>query len=698
MSLRLKFIILLLLLNGLLIVFSISFYTNYNRNNIIRNEIAIIDSVNKALYEENIAVRGMFILPISKQINTMEKAEKNMDNAISDLLRIKYLTRRSSVIDTSIKNIISERYNSLMSMPMLLDIADKILLAIDRSIYSTANFDMINDYAKENKSEEIKIRTKVFSELLFDIERNIVNALANFDAQYRIIEIERSSIERSGIINFIILFSSVVIVSLVAGWIIASSIINVTRNLDKTNKEIDAVFQNIHEGIFQLDQSLKIGPLCSKYFEDLFGNINYKNMPFSDFLKEIDIPSKDILITEDYLKLFFNDEINNILLSQVNPLDKVQISIIDENKNPQEKYLRFLFSLFINIDKKKEIMVTVTDITEEALHAEALQQEEDRNKEKMEQLFQVINIEPEIMEDFFEDSQYEINHINDLLKSNRSDYSEVLTEIYLSTHSIKGNAQLVGLKNIADMLNKIENGIKNLLEKPEIKWENILDFTIQLGTIQESLNELKNRVKELLLFQTKFKRLEDKTGLLERILHKVLSTEGKKEGKNITLDYSKFNSKNIPKEHRKIIKDVFVQLARNAISHGIELPDEREKRGKNPQGTIYISLKKDNEDNLVYSFKDDGNGIDVEKLSKIAKKKGLAKEGVVFDLPEAVKLIFNPGFSTAAEDSVMAGKGVGLPLIKARVNSMKGKIKIKTQKEQYCEYIIFLPIVKETQE
>jgi len=675
----------------MLFIFGFAFYFNNNRNNIIRNEISIIDAVHIALYEENVAVRGMFILPISRQISIMENAEKNLDRAISNLLSIRYLINRSPVIDQSIRNIIAERYSSLMSMPALLDIADKILNAVDRSIQSTANFEIINDYATVHGNEELKIRAKIFAELLFEIEKNIVSALANFDAQYKIIDNERTAIERNAIITFIIFFLAIVIISVVVGTLIARSIISVTHSLDKANKETDVIFKNIHEGIFQLDTSLKIGHLCSQYFENLFRDINFRNMPFLEFLREIGVAAKDIFVTEDYLKLFFNEKINNTLLAQVNPLDKVYISILDDNKKTQNRYVSFVFSIFVNADNQKELLGTVNDITEEVLYAEALKEEEEKNKEKMEQLLQIINIDPETMEEFFEDSQDEIEHINTLLKSNRSDYRKVVNEIYLAVHSVKGNAQILGLKNIADLLNIIENEIKTLLERPEISWENILDSTIKLGTIQESIDDLRERVIELQLYQSKLKNIEEKTGLFERTLHKVMATEGKKEGKLLELDYSNFNSKNMPKEHRKIVKDIFVQLARNAISHGIENPDEREKRGKNRQGKVCISLKKDSEGNMIYGFKDDGNGIDLEKVTKVAKKKGLAKEGEDFDISEAVKLIFNMGFTTAEESSLIAGRGVGLTLIREKINSAKGKIKIRTQQGKYCEYIIILP-------
>jgi len=694
MSLRTKFILLLVLLNSVILFFCFAFFFNNNRNNVIREEISIIDAVNKALYEERIAIRGLFILPVSRHVIVVENAERNLDQAISDLLSIRYLTNLSPVIDDSIRNIVLERYASRMAVSELLDIIDKILIELDRSVRATANFEAINAYAVRHNNELLKERAEAFSSFLFDIEQNIENSLANFGAQYQTIEEERATIERNSIITFIIFFLTIAITSIIAGWLIARSIINITYNLDRANKETDAVFKNIQEGIFHLDESLKIGHLCSKYFEDLFGNIYFRNMLFTEFLKELGVSAKDILVSDDYLGLFFNEKINSALLVQANPLDKVHVSMLDENKNSKERYLCFIFSVFTNANNKKEILGTVKDITEEVIYAEALKEEEAKSKEKIEHLVQIMNIEPATMEEFLEDSQDELEYINNLLKSNRSDYRNVINEVYFAVHSVKGNAQLLGLTNIAGLLNKIEDNIKSLLDTNEITWESILDSTIQLGTIQENLDDLRSRVKELLAYQAKFKNLEGKTGLFERTLNRILVTEGMKDGKILNLDHKHFNSKNIPKGHRKIVKDIFVQLARNTIYHGIEKPDEREKRGKSPQGTVSISLKKDKAGNIVYVFKDDGNGIDAGKITKIAQEKGLVKKGDVLDLDEAVKLIFSMGFSTAEGNSSMAGRGIGLNLIKEKVSSAKGKIKIRTEKWKYCEYIIFLPLAQ----
>lgn len=696
MSLRSKFITLLLILNSLLILFSLALYMNVSTNNRIKREVAIIDSVNKAFYEEVIVIRGLLTAPLALQIKKLNEAEKNLDQALAGLPQIEYLMSKSPAIVDSIKTIISARYKSLFYMPVMLDNADKILNEIKKDLGSAATLDDIKEYSEQQGKEQLNARLKMFTIALFGQEKNTLDSLATFEEQYKIIAEARSNVERGGIITFIIMFLSIAMISLIAGALIMKSIISVTRNLDKALKETDAIFKNIHEGIFQLDDSLKIGPLCSNYFEELFFNIDFREKTFTKFLSEIGVPGKEVSVTEDYLKLFFNEGINLALLGQVNPLDRVTVSLIDKNGLAAEKYLSFSFSVFRNVNDRMEILGTVKDITDEVLYAEALREEEEKNREKMEQMFQVLHVDPEVMAEFFEDSQNEIDHINGLLKSNREDYRETLQEIFMAVHSIKGNAQLLGMKNLASMLHRIEDSIKILLDQKVIIWENILDFAIRLKDIQEGINDLKERIREILEFQSNFRGLADNAGLFERALQRVLFTEGAQAGKVINLECSSFNSREIPEEHRKLVKDIFIQLARNSVSHGIEKPEERVAKKKNSSGTIYLSMSRYSDPEsgagyIDYCFRDDGAGINVNLVAKKARASGLIKEGEQFSLSDAVKYIFNSGFSTADSANLGAGRGIGLSIVKSRVSAAKGKIKVKTQIDRYCEFIITLP-------
>ena len=155
------------------------------------------------------------------------------------------------------------------------------------------------------------------------------------------------------------------------------------------------------------------------------------------------------------------------------------------------------------------------------------------------------------------------------------------------------------------------------------------------------------------------------------------------EGKEIELD------KTILEE----IADPIVHLIRNAVDHGIESPEEREKKGKKRTGTIKLKAKRETA-HVIISVEDDGRGIDVAKLRAIAVARGLitADEAARLSDEEALNLIFMPGFSTAESTTEISGRGVGMDVVKAKVEMLNGSVEIKTMKNEGTRVLLKLPL------
>ncbi len=125
------------------------------------------------------------------------------------------------------------------------------------------------------------------------------------------------------------------------------------------------------------------------------------------------------------------------------------------------------------------------------------------------------------------------------------------------------------------------------------------------------------------------------------------------------------------------IGDPLVHMIRNAVDHGIEPPEERRKKGKPEEGTIW--LKAYNEGNMiVIEIKDDGKGMDPEILKKKAIEKGIItpQEAENMSDKEAFMLIFKPGFSTAEKVTNVSGRGVGMDVVKTNIEQLNGIIEI----------------------
>ncbi|HET9869859.1 MAG TPA: chemotaxis protein CheW, partial [bacterium] len=147
---------------------------------------------------------------------------------------------------------------------------------------------------------------------------------------------------------------------------------------------------------------------------------------------------------------------------------------------------------------------------------------------------------------------------------------------------------------------------------------------------------------------------------------------------------------------RTVIEEMgepLVHLLRNAVDHGIELPADREKEGKEPYGVIRLEAKRERSF-VVISVADDGRGVDPDVIKAKAITKGLItrEEAQRLTDEEAVRLIALPGFSTMDAASEISGRGVGVDVAKTKVESMGGSFRIVSRKGQGTSFFLRFPL------
>ncbi|MCP2240030.1 two-component system chemotaxis sensor kinase CheA [Thermohydrogenium kirishiense] len=141
------------------------------------------------------------------------------------------------------------------------------------------------------------------------------------------------------------------------------------------------------------------------------------------------------------------------------------------------------------------------------------------------------------------------------------------------------------------------------------------------------------------------------------------------------------------------IGDPLVHLMRNSIDHGIETPEVRVKKGKPETGVINLKAYHEG-NNVIIEVSDDGSGINFEKVKNKAYEKGMLSADEVEELSneKLIKLLFEPGFSTSDTISDISGRGVGLDVVKNKIESLNGSIEVKTEVDKGTKFIIKLPL------
>jgi len=203
-------------------------------------------------------------------------------------------------------------------------------------------------------------------------------------------------------------------------------------------------------------------------------------------------------------------------------------------------------------------------------------------------------------------------------------------------------------------------------------------YTQNLGTIAGDLQEGVMKIRMVPINQI-FSRFPRVVRDLQRDLNKKIDLVI--EGEDTELDKSVVED----------LLDPIMHCVRNSVDHGIETPDVRVAAGKPETGTVL--LKASNEGNqIVIEIKDDGAGINVDKVKAKAIEKGLIHPDKVISDQDAYQLIMMPGFSTADKISNISGRGVGLDVVKTMIQNLKGTIAVNSTPGKGTSFVIKLPL------
>ena len=179
-------------------------------------------------------------------------------------------------------------------------------------------------------------------------------------------------------------------------------------------------------------------------------------------------------------------------------------------------------------------------------------------------------------------------------------------------------------------------------------------------------------------------------GSLAERLHRIVRVTARELGKRVSLD---INGAAVELD-RAVLESVtpaIEHLLRNAVMHGIEPPEARTAAGKDARGEIRLELAQEGNE-IRIALSDDGAGLDLERIRARAEEKGLLAPGAAVSDAELADFIFLPGFSTAAEVTQIAGRGVGMDVVRSVVAGLGGRVEIASRRGAGMHTTIYLPL------
>ena len=363
--------------------------------------------------------------------------------------------------------------------------------------------------------------------------------------------------------------------------------------------------------------------------------------------------------------------IKNITLPEITEEIKIEEFILEE-------YEKFL------IDKKDKVLEKAqaqAKIERDAKHerqSSFLRVESDRIDDMMNQVGELVTNKSsyEQYDDDLTSYTKIIEYgINDIRKYYKDSVIQILRklEYYVNKKEIKDlrNSYLDGFNNkLIDMV-KMEEDLKETLDKFRNSYQ-------LLTRVTNDLQETVMKIRMLPIAQT-FNRFPRLIRDLSRDLGKEVKLE--MSGEETELDKSVI----------EVLVDPLIHIVRNAMDHGIEMPEEREKAGKPRVGTISLSASH-NGNLIVIKISDDGKGMSPQKIFENAIKKGLVSADAKLTEKQMLEYIFAPGFSTATKVTNLSGRGVGMDVVKKSLDKINGTVGIETELGKGSTFFLRIPL------
>lgn len=488
-----------------------------------------------------------------------------------------------------------------------------------------------------------------------------------------------------------------------------------TQALREKTNDIQAMLQNMPQGVATVTSDGRIHPEYSAYMETIFESKNVAGREAMDFLfghAQLGADTRDQVsvamsstLGEDRMNFDFN---SHLLVAEA----ELKLA------NGVSKHLELSWSpICAENDTVEKLMVCVRDVTElKRLAAEAAGQ-----RRELALIGEVLAVSQEKFQSFIESAQAFVIENRQTIEAQTGRNLEAVNLLFRNMHTIKGNARTYGLMHLTNTVHETEQAYDELRKHDDAVWD-APALLAQLDAVEAGVAEYarindttlgrkgpgrRGNVEKFLMVDKL--QLSNALGALQRVdrssleaMHQAVSeaertlrqigTETLHDALGTLIDGLPPLARELGKEPPKVViedhglrvksqlsslmRNLFTHLLRNAVDHGLESASERQAAGKAAQGSIVLQAALDAQ-HFEMRLHDDGRGLALARIRERALERGLVTPGQSLSDTESASLIFLPGFSTAEVVTEVSGRGVGMDAVRDFLSREGGTVEVR---------------------
>lgn len=462
--------------------------------------------------------------------------------------------------------------------------------------------------------------------------------------------------------------------------------------IEAATEENREILASVREGLFLLTPQHQLGSQLSRSTHALFGKTL---APGQNFFYQLSTLVSDKALTDarDYVELLFSPHVKEQLIQGINPLSEVELTVRNRLGQDTKRYLSFHFNRVQDGATVRHLLVTVQDITQKVELQARLTGERQRSQKELSMMLKAFETEPAMMRAFVERAEASLLEVNDLLRSTSAAASEVqvlkaVDGAYRRIHAFKGDAASLGLEILATLAHQFESELQKLKDNGAATGDALLALPLPLEDLLAKVGAFKALGQKRSGGDMAPSPNGSTSQGLNTVLTQLAAEVGTDCGKRVNAEVRMGSAQDMPADKMNLLREIAIQLLRNAVVHGVEAPSVRLAAGKAEAGQIAVNLNRNEDGQWQLSVRDDGAGLNAADVRRRLLELGwyTAEQLQSFNEQQIVSHIFKPGFSTAGNTSRHAGRGVGLDLVQSNVRSLGARLLLSSTPGQHTEF------------